>query len=285
MEYEIEDGLKAILAWWDDAGVDVPDVPEAPKRRTVTARAKTSGRTPVQSSAQKPSNTSQAPSRASAQASALVTPDAKLASLSARTEALVKDIKTLDALKTAMRAFDAGPLSDGARQCVFSRGNSDAKIMVIGEAPGLEEDMQGKPFVGPSGQLLDKMLGAIGLTEEDVYFTNVVNWRLPKNRNPKSEEIEFCRPLFMRHIELINPDILVLVGGQSMTALTGLEGIMKLRGQWQTVTVKSGDTLKDIPAMPLYHPAFLLRQPALKKDAWRDLLSLKLKIDERSGKD
>ena len=146
--------------------------------------------------------------------------------------------------------------------------------MVIGEAPGRDEDIQGKPFVGPSGQLLDRMLGAIGLSSDDFYVTNVINWRLAQNRNPKPEEIETCRPFIEKHIELAQPKVLLLVGGLSMTAMTGLTGIMKNHGQWRDVTI-AGTTY---PALPLYHPAFLLRRPELKKDAWRDLLSLRAKL-------
>jgi len=165
-------------------------------------------------------------------------------------------------------------LTDSARQAVFSRGNPDAPLMVIGEAPGRDEDIQGKPFVGQAGQLLDRMLGAIGLGEADAYITNVVNWRIPQNQKPKAEEIEICRPFIERHITLAQPKVLLLVGGISMTALTGLTGIMKNHGQWQDITI--GDVT--YPALPLYHPAFLLRRPELKKDAWRDLLALREKL-------
>ena len=173
-----------------------------------------------------------------------------------------------------MDKFDAGTLSDSARQCVFARGNPEADVMFIGEAPGREEDIAGKPFIGPAGQLLDKMLASIGLTEDTAYLTNVVNWRLPKNRNPTEEDIALCRPFLHRHIELTAPKVIMLVGGVSLTALTGASGIMKMRGQWQTVSVAG----KDIPALPIYHPAFLLRQPTLKKDAWRDLLALRERL-------
>lgn len=263
MDIELEDGLKAIMGWWDDVGVDVPVISESAKRRSPAQkpmRATQSNTTPVPPPARAPNTTAPAP--------------APLSSLIAR------KAKTLDALKTAMQGFDAGALSDGARQCVFARGNPEAKIMLIGEAPGYEEDMQGKPFVGRSGQLLDKMFAAIGLSEDDIYITNTVNWRPPKNRNPKPEETELCRPFLNRHIELVAPEIIVIVGGIALKTLTGLDGIMKRRGIWQDLKISGEANLAPIPALPIYHPAFLLRQPSLKKDAWRDLLALKIKMDQ-----
>ena len=235
--------LRSLLDWYAEMGVDVPKVPEARPVRT---------KRPVPKAAQ---STPEAPTQH--------TPKIDLSK-----------VRTLDALREAMNAFDAGPLSDGARQAVFSRGNPEADLMVIGEAPGRDEDIQGEPFVGRSGQLLNRMLGAIALGGDDFYVTNVVNWRPPQNRNPKPDEIEICRPFLEKHIELAKPKVLLLVGGISMTALTGLTGIMKNHGQWQNVTI-AGTTY---PALPLYHPAFLLRRPELKKEAWRDLLNLREKL-------
>lgn len=255
----MDKALKSVLEWWDAAGVDVPDVKlavpkrKAPANKTMRqAPAKTNPRTTARAAAPKPD----------------VTIDAAPVAAKA---------KTLAELKSAMDKFDAGPLSDHARQCVFARGNPEADVMVIGEAPGRDEDIAGKPFIGPAGQLLDKMLASIGLTEDTAYLTNIVNWRLPKNRNPTDEDIAICRPFLHRHIELAAPKVIVLVGGVSLSAMTGLSGIMKNRGQWQTLTIAG----QDISALPIYHPAFLLRQPTLKKDAWRDLLALRERLQSR----
>ena len=235
--------LRSLLEWYAEMGVDVPKVP--PPRKTRARRATAPAVTaPAADNAPEP------------------------------TQRPVEDlskVKTLDALQAAMNNFDAGPLTDGARQAVFARGNPDAKLMVIGEAPGREEDIQGKPFVGPTGQLLDRMLGAIGLGEEDYYVTNIMNWRMPQNRTPKADDIALCRPFIEKHIALVQPKILLLVGGISMTALTDLTGIMKNHGQWQDVKIID----QSYRALPIYHPAFLLRRPELKKEAWRDLLSLR----------
>ena len=239
--------LRSLLDWYAEMGVDVPKVPAA---RAVRAKKIAPKVKPTE-----------AISSAISSAPIAATVD-------------LSKVKTLDELHATLSAFDAGALSDGARQAVFARGNPAAKLMVIGESPGRDEDIQGKPFVGQAGQLLDRMMGAIGLGADDFYVTNVMNWHLPKNRKAKPEEIELCRPFIEKHIELAKPDVLLLVGGLSMTALTGLTGIMKNHGQWQDVTLAG----TAYPALPLYHPAFLLRRPELKKEAWRDLLSLREKL-------
>lgn len=189
-------------------------------------------------------------------------------------ENAARSAQTLDDLRVAMAAFEHCELKKGARNLVFSDGIPGAKVMLIGEAPGRDEDREGKPFVGRAGQLLDKMLDAIdmGRRREDapVYITNVLPWRPPQNRDPKPEEIAMMKPFLLRHIELAAPQVLVLIGNWSCQALLAKKGITRLHGQW---TQAAG-----LPAMPLYHPAYLLRRPEFKREAWADLLSLKAKV-------
>lgn len=182
----------------------------------------------------------------------------------------------LAALEAAMGAFDHCELKRGARNLVFSDGNADARLMVIGEAPGRDEDRAGKPFVGAAGQLLDKMLGAIDMArdatdaQQSVYITNILPWRPPQNRDPLPEEIDMMRPFVQRHIEFIAPDVIILMGNIACDALLGKRGITRLRGTWTEV--------HDVPVMPMFHPAYLLRNPAAKREAWHDLLEIQAKL-------
>ena len=182
----------------------------------------------------------------------------------------------LPALRAAMQDFDGCALKKTAKNMVFSDGIEGAKIMLIGEAPGQDEDRQGKPFVGPSGQFLDTMLAAIGISRtENLYISNVVPWRPPGNRTPSLDEIALCKPFIARHIALAKPDMLLLVGNISTKTLLKTEtGITKLHGQWQTY---EADGLS-IPALPLLHPAYVLRRPETKADVWADLCNLKKRL-------
>ena len=184
----------------------------------------------------------------------------------------------LGALAAAIAAFDGCPLKhQGARQAVFSRGAADAHVMVIGEGPGGEEDLQGAPFVGRAGKLLDKMLAAAGLSER-VFITNTVFWRPPGNRTPTPAEQAACAPFLERAIALVRPRILLLVGAASAKhLLQRTEGILSLRGRW--FEWRSEDGQIELPALPTLHPAFLLRQPAAKKLAWNDFLTLTERLD------
>lgn len=179
--------------------------------------------------------------------------------------------QTLDELKAALENFDGCELKRTAKHTVFARGNPSARIMFIGEAPGRDEDEQGLPFVGRAGQLLDRMLAAADLDRTKVYITNVLNWRPPQNREPTPEEAAMCLPFLRRHIELVAPEILVMLGAVAVRHVLGLnEGIMRLRGLWQ-VYQSSG---RAIPVMPTLHPAYLLRQPSSKRLGWRDMLAI-----------
>ena len=183
---------------------------------------------------------------------------------------------TLDELREALSAFEGCPLRYTAKNLVFADGNPEARLMMIGEAPGRDEDLQGLPFVGRAGQLLDKMLASIGLDRGSVYIVNTLPWRPPGNRTPTPAEHAVCMPFVERHVELVNPDMLVLLGGVSAKQMLRTDtGIMRLRGKWASVRVGE----KEFPALPTLHPAYLLRQPAQKRLAWRDLLSLKAKLE------
>jgi DNA polymerase len=177
-----------------------------------------------------------------------------------------------------LRAFDGCQLKQTATNLVFGDGNPKAKVMLVGEAPGADEDRQGKPFVGVSGQLLDRMLGWIGLDRSSFYITNQVYWRPPGNRKPTDAEVAACQPFVMRHIELVSPELLILVGGAATKTLLGrTDGVMKLRGRW--FEYASGGLPRPIPAMVVLHPAFLLRTPSFKRETWRDLLAVKQRLE------
>jgi uracil-DNA glycosylase family 4 len=185
---------------------------------------------------------------------------------------------TLTELRATLERFEGCNLRFTATNLVFADGNPQARVMFVGEAPGMEEDLSGLPFVGRSGKLLDRMIGAIGLDRQSAYIANVVPWRPPGNRTPTPQETEICRPFIERQIALVDPDFLILLGGASAKQILKTnEGILKLRGQW-----RSYDTgQRTIRAMATLHPAYLLRQPLQKKLAWRDLLALKDKLDGR----
>ena len=189
----------------------------------------------------------------------------------------VGDIDNLKDLKRAVFNFNECELKKTAKKTVFSDGNPDSNIMLIGEAPGADEDLKGLPFVGKAGQLLDKMLMSINLDRKKVYITNIVPWRPPGNRQPSTKEILLCLPFVQKHIELINPEILILLGGTAAKALLmSNDGIMKLRGYWHKYN--NYGLLNPIKTRALFHPAFLLRSPAYKKEAWEDLQAIKKNI-------
>ncbi len=185
-------------------------------------------------------------------------------------------VQDLQQLRSALEAFEHCELKRGARNTVFADGNPAARVMVIGEAPGRDEDIRGRPFVGRAGQLLDRMFAAIDMGRDradsaaSVYITNILPWRPPQNRDPLPEEIAMMMPFVKRHVELAAPEVLVLMGNISCQALLGRKGITRLRGNWTSAL--------GLPALPMFHPAYLLRNPAAKREAWADLLALQARL-------
>ncbi|MDE2182977.1 MAG: uracil-DNA glycosylase [Alphaproteobacteria bacterium] len=186
----------------------------------------------------------------------------------ATAQALARSACSLEELRAALESFDGCALKKSCANTVFADGNPASRIMFIGEAPGREEDRQGLPFVGRAGKLLDQMMASIHLDRTRAYITNVLNWRPPENRDPSPEEAAMCLPFLRRHIELVNPGIIILLGAVAARHVMGFsEGIMKLRGRW--LEYRIGEAM--VPVLPTLHPAYLLRQPGHKKLAWRDL--------------
>ncbi|NBZ89624.1 uracil-DNA glycosylase [Stagnihabitans tardus] len=194
----------------------------------------------------------------------------------AEARAMAATAQSLEALREVLASFDQCELKKGAKSTVFADGNPKARVLILGEAPGRDEDIEGRPFVGRAGQLLDLMFAAIGLSRsapdpgQALYITNVLPWRPPGNRDPEPEEIAMMRPFLDRHIALVDPDFIVLMGNTPCKAALDQSGILRLRGQWTTAWGK--------PALPMTHPAYLLRTPAAKREAWADLLSLKARL-------
>lgn len=221
-------------------------------------------------------------SRAPTTAQARPAPPAPVPLAPAQGAAEARDVAartaSLEELRAALEAFEGCALKRTATNLVFARGNPEAPVMFIGEAPGAEEDRAGLPFVGPSGRLLDVMLSWIGLDGDSAYITNILFWRPPGNRSPTDAESAACLPFVRRHIAIVRPRLLVTLGRPAMHAVLGITtGINKARGRW----IEYGEDLDPaIPAMPTFHPAYLLRNPAQKRLSWLDFLSLREKLDE-----
>jgi len=259
-------GLEELLRFYAEAGVDdaLDDV--------VADRFATPPPTVVEQKPIERPTQSRAPAPPPQQPAATV-PDEGQAILARQ---LATAATTLEELAEAVRSFEGCNLKFTAKSTVFADGNPAADIMFVGEAPGRDEDLEGLPFVGRSGQLLDRMLAAIGLDRTSAYIANVIPWRPPGNRAPTPLETEICRPFIERQIELAAPKLLVTLGGPSAKAIfNAQEGIMRLRGRWQVHMTASG---VEIPVMPSLHPAYLLRNPAHKKLAWRDFLEVKARL-------
>jgi uracil-DNA glycosylase family 4 len=198
------------------------------------------------------------------------------AAQSARLLAAAAD--TIAALEAAIAGFEGCGLKRTATNTVVADGNPAAPVMIVGEAPGADEDRLGRPFVGRAGQLLDRMLAAIGLARDRVLITNVIYWRPPGNRTPSADEIAACLPFVLRHIALVRPKVLVLAGGTACRALLPPgPGITRLRGRWFDLAIPGLD--RPVPTLPMFHPSFLLRAPERKREAWHDLLALRARLD------
>ncbi len=256
--------LQQLLAFYLEAGVDCA-LGEEPINRLDEAEpvpAPAAPRPPIALNPLRPP-----PMPAVPRSEITVAPDAAIAS--AREAA--RTAPTLDALRALMETFDGCALKHTATKLVFADGNPQAKVMFVGEAPGRDEDIEGLPFVGRSGKLLDRMIAAIGLDRSKAYIANVIPWRPPGNRTPTPQETQVCLPFIQRHVELVNPDVLVTLGNPSTQALLGTrEGIMRTRGKW--IDYDTGT--RTIRAVATFHPAYLLRSPSYKWLSWQDLRAI-----------
>ncbi|HCH72693.1 MAG TPA: uracil-DNA glycosylase [Ochrobactrum sp.] len=272
--------IEGLLRFYAEAGVDMPlsetpiDRFAEPQRPAPTQPAMQTPSAPERPRQQPRPAPAPAPTMRPVQAAADL-PDTAQIALAREAAA---QASTLDELREKLAAFDGCNLKFTAKNLCFADGDPSSDIMFIGEAPGRDEDMEGLPFVGKSGQLLNRMIESIGLKRESVYIANTIPWRPPGNRTPTPLETELCRPFIERQIELAAPKVLVALGGPAGKALTGAtEGILRLRGNWKIHRTPSGI---EIPVMPTLHPAYLLRTPAQKRFAWRDFLAVKLKLAE-----
>ncbi|MCW6507709.1 uracil-DNA glycosylase [Lichenifustis flavocetrariae] len=275
-----------ILRWYAEMGIDAV-VDATPHDRFAEHRAALSLREAGSASnpqaPARPALTAARPAVAPVSGAPSLFPDAAAGSTTEAAQSAreaAASARTLDELRAALESFDSCALRATATRLVFADGNPAADIMAVGEAPGADEDRSGVPFVGRSGQLFDRMLKAIGLDRTQVYIANVIPWRPPGNRTPTPQEIAICLPFIARQIELVGPRYLLCLGGSAAQTLLGTkDGILRARGRWSDYALPSHTAR----AMPMLHPAYLLRQPAHKKLAWRDLLALKLVRDAAMG--
>ncbi len=274
-----------LLVFYQEAGVDAL-LDEAPVNRFAEPAAQPDAgptaevRAPAVPAASSPARSAPPPSSTRAVSDGPVAPPAPEAAIVAARDA-ARSAPDLETLRDILGRFEGCALRATASRLVFADGNPAARVMLIGEAPGREEDLEGLPFVGRSGKLLDRMLTAIGLDRTSVYIANIVPWRPPGNRTPTPQETAICLPFILRQIELVNPDILVCMGNPStQTLLSTKDGITKTRGRWFAFHTGS----REIRAIPTYHPAFLLRSPLQKRFAWRDFLAVKKALTAATGK-
>ena len=278
----------ALLRWYLEAGVD-ETIAETPQNRYADTSASQTHEEPIAVSPPRQSEPRQSQARSaqprqSQAAGPAASPRSSASTtgavMGAVTEAvaLASAATSLDALRDALAGFDGCALSKTATNLVFGDGNPEGRVVLIGEGPGAEEDRRGLPFVGPSGQLLDRMLASIGLDRTKVFISNTVFWRPPGNRAPTSSEIATCMPFVERILELIDPALLIALGGPAAMSLLGQkESVGKLRGRW--FSYQTPRMPAPIPATALFHPAYLLRSPGQKRLAWRDLLNIKHKLE------
>ncbi len=268
-----EKALQALIAWWADAGIEMDEPVMTPRPAAPAAPASRSERPP-----EPRRSTPAEPVRAATPQAARAAGFGDAAPTGPDAQTLAKGADTLDALCEAIGRFDGCALKRTARNTVFARGDRAARIMVIGDAPGRDEDERGEPFAGQTGKLMDRMLSAIGIERDTAYLTYMLNWRPPGNRAPTQDEIALCLPFAERHIALKKPDLLVLAGGLSAQALLRSEApITRLRGKWVDYAVRdaAGEPSETrIPALPIFNPGYLLRRPAEKRLAWQDLRML-----------
>jgi DNA polymerase len=269
--------LAAILRWYADMGVDLA-IEGEPRDRFADCAAERAAAparpTPMSEGArQAPSmpRLAQGPARVADPAAAL---SQEAAAKSAREAA--QAATSLEELRAALDAFEGCALKRTASRTVFADGDPASRIMLIGEAPGAEEDREGLPFAGRTGQILNRMLAAIGLERSGVYIANTVPWRPPGNRAPSQQETAICLPFITRQIELVNPQVIVCLGAASAQTLLNVNGILRARGQWRDYMLPSGAT---IPAMPTLHPAYVMRSPASKRLVWADLRQIRRALD------
>ena len=267
------DSLQALLEFHVEAGVDVA-LDERPHDRFAEARSPTAQGVPPPQPSEQPKRAAAPPPRPLPRAAAGAPVDA--AGL-AREQA--KQAQSLEELQAILLGFEGCALRFSAKNLAFHDGNPAGRVMLVGEAPGADEDRIGKPFMGRSGQLLDRMLAAIGLNRSHVYIANVVPWRPPGNRTPTPQEVAICRPFIERQIELAGAEFLVCLGGPATQNLLNVkDGILKTRGRWFDYRTEAGRALR---ALPTLHPAYLLRQPLQKRLGWRDFAALKRALDGR----
>jgi uracil-DNA glycosylase family 4 len=272
-----QEDLASLLKWYVDQGIDETIGEEAVDRFAAAAPLSASALsvTPVQAPVQAPT-----PIRGAIQAPLPRGPvPIESPQLVEDARALARRCANVGELEQAVRAFEGCALKRTAKNTVFADGVAGAPVMVVGEAPGADEDRLGKPFVGVSGQLMDRMFEAIGMSRaRDLYITNILFWRPPGNRTPTLSEQAICLAFTRRHIELARPKVLVLAGGTAAkSVLDTTEGIMRLRGKWTNLGLDDGST---VPTLPTFHPAYLLRTPASKRQSWSDLLALDKKLRE-----